>query len=70
MTDEIASLLFLICVIVGCLQLTFVFLVLPCLLLGYLGQAAYLISNPSGEEQPFFYSIPSKFIINGYWISK
>ncbi|MBA0655116.1 hypothetical protein Goklo_007631, partial [Gossypium klotzschianum] len=40
------------------LLLTFVFLVLPCLLLGYLGQAAYLINNPSGEEQPFFYSIP------------
>ncbi|MBA0716921.1 hypothetical protein Golax_004773, partial [Gossypium laxum] len=40
------------------IQLTFVFLVLPCLLLGYLGQAAYLINNPSGEEQPFFYSIP------------
>ncbi|KHG21462.1 Potassium transporter 7 -like protein [Gossypium arboreum] len=40
------------------IQLTFVFLVLPCLMLGYLGQAAYLINNPSGEEQPFFYSIP------------
>ncbi|XVE49554.1 hypothetical protein DITRI_Ditri01bG0091500 [Diplodiscus trichospermus] len=40
-------------------QLTFVFLVLPCLLLGYLGQAAYLIGNPNGAEQAFFSSIPS-----------
>ncbi|XVF44758.1 hypothetical protein PTKIN_Ptkin02bG0149600 [Pterospermum kingtungense] len=40
-------------------QLTFVFLILPCLLLGYLGQAAYLIGNPNGAEQAFFSSIPS-----------
>ncbi|XP_022763695.1 potassium transporter 7-like isoform X2 [Durio zibethinus] len=40
-------------------QLTFVFLVLPCLLLGYLGQAAYLIGNHNGAEQAFFSSIPS-----------
>ncbi|KAK6253257.1 hypothetical protein QUC31_014977 [Theobroma cacao] len=40
-------------------QLTFVFLVLPCLLLGYLGQAAYLIGNPNDAEQAFFSSIPS-----------
>lgn len=44
----------------GCLQLTFVFLVLPCLLLGYLGQAAYLMENPTLAEQAFFSSIPSK----------
>ncbi|KAH9670116.1 hypothetical protein WN944_023715 [Citrus x changshan-huyou] len=43
----------------GCLQLTFVFLVLPCLLLGYLGQAAYLMDNHAGAEQSFFSSIPS-----------
>lgn len=47
----------------GCLQLTFVFLVLPCLLLGYLGQAAYLIGNPNDAEQAFFSSIPSKFLV-------
>ncbi|XVF67204.1 hypothetical protein PTKIN_Ptkin10aG0101600 [Pterospermum kingtungense] len=41
------------------IQLTFVFLVLPCLLLGYLGQAAYLIGNPTDAEQAFFSSIPS-----------
>lgn len=40
-------------------QLTFVFLVLPCLLLGYLGQAAYLMDNHAGAEQYFFSSIPS-----------
>ncbi|OMO77925.1 potassium transporter [Corchorus olitorius] len=40
-------------------QLTFVFLVLPCLLLGYLGQAAYLIGNPNDADQVFFSSIPS-----------
>lgn len=42
------------------LQLTFMFLVLPCLLLGYLGQAAYLMDNHSGAEQVFFNCIPSK----------
>ncbi|KAI4367482.1 hypothetical protein MLD38_023215 [Melastoma candidum] len=40
-------------------QLTFVFLVLPCLVLGYLGQAAYLMDNHSDYEQVFFSSIPS-----------
>lgn len=44
------------------LQLTFVFLVLPCLLLGYLGQAAYLMENHAGDvaEQAFFSSVPSR----------
>lgn len=45
-----------------CLQLTFVLLVLPCLLLGYLGQAAYLVSNHNGAEHVFFNSVPSKAI--------
>ncbi|XP_022895544.1 potassium transporter 7-like isoform X4 [Olea europaea var. sylvestris] len=40
-------------------QLTFVFLVLPCLLLGYLGQAAYLIANHGNTTQAFFSSVPS-----------
>jgi K+ transporter len=44
----------------GRLQLTFVFLVLPCLLLGYLGQAAYLVNHHADVEQAFFSSIPSK----------
>ncbi|PKU79486.1 potassium transporter 7 isoform X2 [Dendrobium catenatum] len=40
-------------------QLTFIFLVLPCLLLGYLGQAAFLMENPTQNEQIFFSSMPS-----------
>ncbi|GAB4854115.1 Potassium transporter 7 [Ancistrocladus abbreviatus] len=40
-------------------QLTFVFLVFPCLLLGYLGQAAYLMQNHSDSSQAFFSSVPS-----------
>ncbi|KAG5526005.1 hypothetical protein RHGRI_032333 [Rhododendron griersonianum] len=39
-------------------QLTFVFLVLPCLLLGYLGQAAYVMDNYSDTTQIFFSSVP------------
>ncbi|KAK7412133.1 hypothetical protein VNO78_03581 [Psophocarpus tetragonolobus] len=39
-------------------QLSFVFLVLPCLLLGYLGQAAYLMENPADAGQAFFSSVP------------
>ncbi|MQL97881.1 hypothetical protein Taro_030578 [Colocasia esculenta] len=45
------------------LSLTFIFLVLPCLLLGYLGQAAFLMANQSETEQVFFSSIPS----GGFW---
>ena len=79
MTDEISGspllsfLQFLDLCDSDCLQRTFVFLVLPCLLLGYLGQAAYLIGNPNGAEQAFFSSIPSKFHVlssMGYGISK
>ncbi|KAL3515539.1 hypothetical protein ACH5RR_022441 [Cinchona calisaya] len=40
-------------------QLTFVFVVLPCLILGYLGQAAYLMENHDDTTQAFFSSIPS-----------
>ncbi|TKY71460.1 Potassium transporter 7 [Spatholobus suberectus] len=40
-------------------QLSFVFLVLPCLLLGYLGQAAYLMENHADAGQAFFSSVPS-----------
>lgn len=56
----------------GCLQLTFVFLVLPCLLLGYLGQAAYLLENHNDAAQAFFSSVPSKIAFNKvyefFWI--
>ncbi|KAL5198959.1 hypothetical protein ABZP36_002471 [Zizania latifolia] len=41
-------------------QLTFVFLVLPCLLLGYLGQAAFLMENLSENQHIFFLSIPNQ----------
>ncbi|KAL1534334.1 Potassium transporter 7 [Salvia divinorum] len=44
-------------------QLTFVLLVLPCLLLGYLGQAAYLMENHADTTQAFFSSVPS----GAYW---
>ncbi|XXG39126.1 hypothetical protein AAC387_Pa01g0169 [Persea americana] len=40
-------------------QLTFLFLVLPCLLLGYLGQAAFLMKNQTKSDEVFFSSIPS-----------
>ncbi|KAI9103662.1 hypothetical protein K1719_023285 [Acacia pycnantha] len=40
-------------------QLSFVFLVLPCLVLGYLGQAAYLMENHADAGQAFFCSVPS-----------
>ncbi|XP_020578351.1 potassium transporter 7-like isoform X2 [Phalaenopsis equestris] len=39
-------------------QRTFFFLVLPCLLLGYLGQAAVLLENPTQNVHVFFSSIP------------
>lgn len=45
------------------LQLTFMFLVLPCLLLGYLGQAAYLMENHADTTQAFFSSVPSKSLV-------
>ncbi|KAG2568660.1 probable potassium transporter 15 isoform X1 [Panicum virgatum] len=39
-------------------QYMFMLLVLPCLVLAYLGQAAFLIANPKSSEQVFFSSIP------------
>jgi K+ transporter len=38
----------------------FALLVLPCLVLAYLGQGAFLIANQNSSEQIFFSSIPSK----------
>ncbi|GFY89143.1 K+ uptake permease 7 [Actinidia rufa] len=54
----------------GCSQLTFVFLVLPCLLLGYLGQAAYLIDNHADTTQVFFSSVPEYILSAGgaFWL--
>ncbi|KAL5096439.1 hypothetical protein RYX36_000766 [Vicia faba] len=39
-------------------QLTFIFLVLPCLILGYLGQAAYLMENHADAGQVFYSCVP------------
>nr|GMD92839.1 potassium transporter 7-like isoform X1 [Ipomoea batatas] len=41
------------------IQLTFLLLVLPCLLLGYLGQAAYLMENHADTKEVFFSTLPS-----------
>ncbi|KAJ3693494.1 hypothetical protein LUZ60_008974 [Juncus effusus] len=41
------------------IQYTFIIFVLPCLVLGYLGQAAFLLENQSTSQQIFFSSIPS-----------
>ncbi|XP_019173437.1 PREDICTED: potassium transporter 7-like [Ipomoea nil] len=41
------------------IQLTFLLLVLPCLLLGYLGQAAYLMEYHADPTEAFFSSLPS-----------
>ncbi|XP_020277343.1 potassium transporter 7-like isoform X1 [Asparagus officinalis] len=41
------------------IQKMFVFLVLPCLVLGYLGQAAFLMQNQNASEQVFFSSVPN-----------
>ncbi|KAF7018026.1 hypothetical protein CFC21_031366 [Triticum aestivum] len=44
-------------------QFMFVLLVLPCLVLAYLGQAAFLIANEKTPEHIFFASIPG----NAFW---
>lgn len=44
------------------IQITFVFLVLPCLMLGYMGQAAYLMDNYGDPQQAFFSSIPGEIL--------
>ncbi|XP_074289844.1 potassium transporter 7-like [Silene latifolia] len=41
------------------IQLTFAFFVFPCLLLGYLGQAAYIMQNQGDSAQTFYSSVPS-----------
>lgn len=45
-------------------QVTFVFLVLPCLMLGYMGQAAYLIDKGGDPTQAFFSSIPGELPVS------
>ncbi|KAF8039455.1 hypothetical protein BT93_B1864 [Corymbia citriodora subsp. variegata] len=40
------------------IQIAFTFVVFPCLLLAYLGQAAYLMKNPNSAERIFYDSVP------------
>ncbi|MCJ1306477.1 hypothetical protein MMC25_000120 [Agyrium rufum] len=40
------------------IQLSWLCLTFPCLLLAYIGQAAYISSNPSAYSNPFFDSVP------------
>jgi KUP system potassium uptake protein len=41
------------------IRLTWTFLVLPALVLGYLGQGALILRNPSAAENPFFALVPA-----------
>ncbi|CAN6477559.1 unnamed protein product [Victoria cruziana] len=43
---------------VASIQIAFTCLVFPCLLLAYMGQAAYLIENPTSVERIFYDSVP------------
>ncbi|KAH9304044.1 hypothetical protein KI387_008448, partial [Taxus chinensis] len=40
------------------IQIAFTFVVFPCLLLAYMGQAAYLMKNPTMVDKAFYASIP------------
>ncbi|KAF3779889.1 hypothetical protein EJ110_NYTH40323 [Nymphaea thermarum] len=44
---------------VASIQIAFTFVVFPCLLLAYMGQAAYLIENPTSVGRIFYDSVPS-----------
>ena len=46
------------------IQVAFTAVVYPCLLVGYMGQAAYLSKNPGDVGQSFYKSIPSKEAIH------
>jgi KUP system potassium uptake protein len=41
------------------IRVAFGFVVLPCLVLNYLGQAALVIGNPAAAENPFYNSVPA-----------
>ncbi|KAF5207601.1 Low affinity potassium transport system protein kup [Thalictrum thalictroides] len=41
------------------IQVAFTCVVFPCLLLGYMGQAAYLMKHPSSAERIFYDSVPN-----------
>ena len=40
------------------MQIAFTCVVFPCLLLAYMGQAAYLMKNPDSAERIFYDSVP------------
>ena len=40
------------------IQISWLFFAYPCLLMAYIGQAAYISSNPSAYANPFFDSVP------------
>ncbi|XP_031491954.1 putative potassium transporter 12 isoform X2 [Nymphaea colorata] len=44
---------------VASIQIAFTFVVFPCLLLAYMGQAAYLIENPTSVGRIFYDSVPN-----------
>ncbi len=43
------------------IRLSWFFLVLPCLLLNYFGQGAYLLTHPEGITNPFYMLVPQGF---------
>ncbi|KAK3041773.1 hypothetical protein RJ639_000289 [Escallonia herrerae] len=43
------------------IQIAFTFVVFPCLLLAYMGQAAYLMKNPDSASRIFYDSVPDGF---------
>eukprot|EP01018_Ginkgo_biloba_P007218 Gb_22726 [translate_table: standard] len=44
------------------IQIAFTCVVFPCLLLAYMGQAAYLMKNPTKVDRAFYSSIPGKLL--------
>lgn len=52
----------ILCIIqlLSCLQLAFVGVIYPCLVLQYMGQAAFLSKNIPAVHNSFYLSIPSK----------
>ncbi|CDK27114.1 unnamed protein product [Kuraishia capsulata CBS 1993] len=49
------------------IQLTLIFFVYPCLMLTYLGQAAFLMEHPDAVENIFYRSIPGGVGSGFYW---
>lgn len=43
-------------------QIAFTFVVFPCLLLAYMGQAAYLMKHPNSSDTIFYDSVPGEIM--------